>query len=227
MGEKGAYCVRPILIVDDEAAIAELVRRTLAEAGYPCRAVTDGAEAADLLEAEKFDLLILDVMMPEVDGYELLRWARPTGVPVIFLTARGGTADKVRGLRLGADDYIVKPFDPPELVARVESVLRRAGRGALTLTAWDVAVDTGACTVTRGGTPVPLTPKEYDLLLLLLRNRGHVLYRTYLYETVWGEEEFGQSTRTLDTHIKLLRKTLGPYSGRIVTLRGVGYRFEA
>lgn len=113
MGEKGAYCVRPILIVDDEAAIAELVRRTLAEAGYPCRAVTDGAEAADLLEAEKFDLLILDVMMPEVDGYELLRWARPTGVPVIFLTARGGTADKVRGCGWGRTTTSSSPLTRP------------------------------------------------------------------------------------------------------------------
>lgn len=217
--------MKPILIVDDEAAIAELERRTLAEAGYPCRAVTDSAEAADLLETESFDLLVLDVMMPGVDGYDLLRWAQPSGVPVIFVTAKGSTRDKVRGLHLGADDYLVKPFDPAELVARVESVLRRAGRGALTLNAWDVTVDTGACTVTRGGAPVALTPKEYDLLLLLLRNRGHVLYRAYLYEAVWGEEEFGESTRTLDTHIQRLRRKLG-WEQHIRTVHRVGYCLE-
>lgn len=119
--------MKPILIVDDEAAIAELIRRTLAGAGYDCVAVTDGAAAADLLEREAFDLVLLDIMMPGVDGYDLLRWLRPGGMPVVFITAKGTTADKVKGLHMGADDYIVKPFDPAELVARVESVLRRAG----------------------------------------------------------------------------------------------------
>lgn len=214
--------MKPILIVDDEAAIAELIRRTLAGAGYDCVAVTDGAAAADLLEREAFDLVLLDIMMPGVDGYDLLRWLRPGGMPVVFITAKGTTADKVKGLHMGADDYIVKPFDPAELVARVESVLRRAGRGALALHAWDVTVDTAACEVRRGGAPVALTPREYELLLILLRNRGHVLYRSYLYETVWGDEDAAETTRTLDTHIQRLRRKLG-WGDKIRTVHGVGY----
>lgn len=218
--------MKPILIVDDEEAIVSLIRRTLTGAGYPCVAVTSGMEAADLLEEKHFDLVVLDVMMPEVDGYDLLRYILPTGTPTIFLTAKGTLSDRVRGLQMGADDYIVKPFEPAELVARVESVLRRAGRGTVSFSAWDVKVDTAACRVTKGGEPVALTPKEYDLLMLLLRNRGSVLYRDYLYETVWGEEEMLDNTRTLDTHIQRLRKKLG-WENRITTVHRVGYRLEA
>ena len=217
--------MKPILIVDDEEAIVSLIKRTLTDAGYPCVGVTSGVEAADLLEQKRFDLVVLDVMMPEVDGYDLLRYILPTGTPTIFLTAKGALADRVRGLQMGADDYIVKPFEPAELVARVESVLRRAGRGTVSFTAWDVRVDTGACRVTKGGKPVALTPKEYDLLMLLLRNRGSVLYRDYLYETVWGEDEMLDNTRTLDTHIQRLRKKLG-WESRITTIHRVGYRLE-
>ena len=222
--------MKPILIVDDEAPIAELIRRTLAGAGYACQAVTSGAEAADLLERNQYDLVLLDVMMPGIDGYDLLRYLLPTGTPSIFITAKATTADKVKGLHSGADDYIVKPFDPAELVARVESVLRRAGRGALQLSAWDVTVDTGGCKVLRAGRPVALTPKEYDLLLILLRSRGRVLYRDYLYEQVWGEDEAlaptRDGTRTLDTHIQRLRRKLG-WEHRIRTVHRVGYCLEA
>lgn len=141
----------PILIVDDERPIAELLRRTLAGGGYPCVAVTDGAAAADLLEHGRFALALLDIMMPGVDGYDLLRYIRPSGTPVIFLTAKAALDDRVQGLRLGADDYIVKPFAPAELLARVEAVLRRTGRGMAVRRAWDVAVDTAAQRVTRAG----------------------------------------------------------------------------
>ena len=218
--------MKPILIVDDEEAIARLIARTLTNAGYPCRAVTDSTQAADLLEHGRFDLVLLDVMMPGFDGYDLLRYVLPTGTPCIFLTAKGALADRVRGLHMGADDYIVKPFEPAELVARVESVLRRSGRGSLQFTAWDVVVDTAACRVTRGGKPVQLTPKEYELLLLLLRNRGSVLYRDYLYETIWDEDEMLDNTRTLDTHIQRLRRKLG-WENRITTIHRVGYRLES
>ena len=218
--------MKPILIVDDEAPIAELIRRTLAGAGYACQAVTSGAEAADLLEQNQYDLVLLDVMMPGIDGYDLLRYLLPTGTPSIFITAKATTADKVKGLHSGADDYIVKPFDPAELVARVESVLRRAGRGALALHAWDVTVDTAACEVRRGGAPVALTPREYELLLILLRNRGHVLYRSYLYEAVWGDEDAAETTRTLDTHIQRLRRKLG-WEEKIRTIHRVGYCLAA
>ena len=137
--------MKPILIVDDEEAIARLIARTLTNAGYPCRAVTDSTQAADLLEHGRYDLVLLDVMMPGFDGYDLLRYVLPTGTPCIFLTAKGALADRVKGLHMGADDYIVKPFEPAELVARVESVLRRSGRGSLQFNAWDVVVDTAAC----------------------------------------------------------------------------------
>ena len=218
--------MRPILIVDDEEAIARLVRRTLTDAGYPCQAVTSSALAADLLEQNRYDLVLLDVMMPGIDGYDLLRYLLPTGTPCIFLTAKGSLSDRVQGLHMGADDYIVKPFEPAELVARVESVLRRAGRGSLQFTAWDVVVETASCRVARAGKPVALTPKEYDLLLLLLRNRGCVLYRDYLYETIWGEDEMLDNTRTLDTHIQRLRRKLG-WEDRITTVHRVGYRLES
>lgn len=217
--------MKPILIVDDEEAIAMLVRRVLAEAGYKCQAVTDSMQAADLLEQNQYDLVLLDIMMPHVDGYDLLAYLRPTGTPCIFITAKGAVADRVRGLHSGADDYIVKPFAPAELVARVESVLRRAGRGMAVFTVWDVTVDTAACKVTRAGAPVPLTPKEYELLLLLLRNRGSVLYREYLYETLWGEDLVGEGTRTLDTHIQRLRKKLH-WGDKIRTVQRVGYCLE-
>ena len=218
--------MKPILIVDDEESIARLIARTLSNAGYLCRAVTSSAQAADLLEQNSYDLVLLDVMMPGIDGYDLLQYILPTGTPCIFLTAKGTLADRVRGLHMGADDYIVKPFEPAELIARVEAVLRRTGRGSLRFTAWDVVVDTAACRVTRAGKPVQLTPKEYDLLLILLRNRGSVLYRDYLYETVWGEEEMLDNTRTLDTHIQRLRRKLG-WEDKITTIHRVGYRLES
>jgi len=217
--------MKPILIVDDEEAIAMLIRRTLLGAGYACKAVTDGAEAADLLEQNSYDLVLLDIMMPGIDGYDLLRYIRPGGTPVIFITAKTTVADRVRGLQMGADDYIVKPFAPAELVARVESVLRRTGRATPVYNAWDVTVDTAACKVSRAGQVIPLTPKEYELLVLLLRNRGCALYRDYLYETIWGEETILDNTRTLDTHIQRLRKKLN-WGDKIRTVQRVGYCLE-
>ena len=219
--------MRPILIVDDEEAIARLVRRTLTDAGYPCQAVTSSALAADLLEQNRYDLVLLDVMMPGIDGYDLLRYLLPTGTPCIFLTAKGSLSDRVQGLHMGADDYIVKPFEPAELVARVESVLRRTGRGSLQFTAWDVVVETASCRVTRAGKPVALTPKEYDLLLLLLRNRGCVLY-----PAITCTRPSGARTRCWTTparwtpHIQRLRRKLG-WEDRITTVHRVGYRLES
>lgn len=217
--------MQPILIVDDEEAIAMLIRRVLTEAGYRCQAVTDSLRAADLLEENQYDLVLLDIMMPGADGYDLLNYLRPTGTPCIFITAKGTVADRVRGLHSGADDYIVKPFAPAELVARVESVLRRTGRGMVGFTAWDVTVDTAACKVTKKGETVPLTPKEYELLLLLLRNRGSALYRDYLYETLWGGDAMTDGTRTLDTHIQRLRKKLD-WGSKIRTIQRIGYCLE-
>ena len=217
--------MNPILIVDDEAAIAMLVRRILTEAGYRCQAVTDSRAAADLLEKNSYDLVLLDVMMPHLDGYDLLAYLRPTGTPCIFITAKDAVAERVRGLNSGADDYIVKPFAPTELVARVESVLRRAGRSTAVYTMWEYTVDAAACRVLRGEEEMHLTRKEYDLLLLFLRNRGRALYRDYLYETVWGDDGTGCDTRTLDTHIARLRRKLN-LGDRLRSGRQIGYMLE-
>ncbi|MDM8200595.1 response regulator transcription factor [Allofournierella massiliensis] len=216
--------MNPILIVDDERPIAELIELTLLQAGYRCEIALDGETAADKIETGRYDLILLDIMLPGVSGYELMEYIRPTGTPVIFLTAKGMLADRVRGLRMGADDYIVKPFEPLELLARVESVLRRAGRGGGLLRAFGVVVDPAARKVEKDGVPVPLTPREFDLLVLLLRNQGIALYRDVMYERVWGgEEETG--SRTLDLHIQRLRKKLG-LADKIKTVYKIGYLLE-
>ena len=213
-----------ILIVEDEEAIASLIEMSLVRAGYRCETADDGLVAADKIEENVYDLVLLDVMLPGLDGYELMDYLRPTGTPVIFITAKGSLGDRVKGLRLGADDYIVKPFEVPELIARVESVLRRTGRGGQTLHAWDVELDTVARTVTKNGVPVALTPREFDLLELLIRNRGMALYRETLFERVWGGEP-ENDTRTLDLHINRLRKKLG-WQTRITTVYKIGYKLE-
>lgn len=216
--------MNPILIVDDERPIAELIELTLLQAGYRCEIALDGETAADKIETGRYDLILLDIMLPGVSGYELMEYIRPTGTPVIFLTAKGMLADRVRGLRMGADDYIVKPFEPLELLARVESVLRRAGRGGGLLRAFGVVVDPAARKVEKDGVPVALTPREFDLLVLLLRNQGIALYRDVMYERVWGgEEETG--SRTLDLHIQRLRKKLG-LANKIKTVYKIGYLLE-
>lgn len=216
--------MEPILIVDDEEPIAALIRRTLTGGGYPCVAVTDSRLAADLVERNRYELVLLDIMMPGVDGYDLLRYIRPTGTPVIFLTARTAVDDRVRGLKLGAYDYIVKPFAAPELLARVEGVLRHAGRRDTLLRAWDVVVDPEARTAAKNGVPVPLTPHEFDLLLALLHNRGITLYRSALLELVWGMDA-EPSNRTLDIHMSRLRRKLG-WDDHIRTVPRVGYMLE-
>lgn len=162
----------PILIVDDEPSIAQLIAMTLEPLGQPLIIAHDGERAADLLEMQKFDLVILDVMLPGVDGFALMDYIAPTGTPVVFLTAKNAVADRVRGLKLGAYDYIVKPFAPPELLARVEGLLRHTGRRAATLNVFDAVIDPDDRTVTQHGQPVELTPREFDLLLALVRAQG-------------------------------------------------------
>lgn len=214
----------PILIVDDEPAIAALISRVLTAAGYTCQAVTSSEKAADLIEQNRYDLVLLDVMMPKIDGYDLLEYIRPTGTPSIFVTAKDAVSERVRGLHSGADDYIVKPFAPAELTARVEAVLRRTGRATVQYSLWGCTVDTAACRVTRAGQEIKLTRKEYELLLLLLRGRGTALYRDYLYETLWGDD-MSLDTRTLDTHITRLRKKLN-LGDKLHAVRQVGYMLE-
>lgn len=215
----------PILIVEDEPAIAELIAMILEGAGYRCIIAADGKTAADLLEEKRYALVFLDIMLPEIDGYELMDYIRPMGIPVIFTTAKGALQERVKGLRMGADDYIVKPFEPEELLARAESVLRRARTGNDLLVCGDVAADPATHRVTRAGRPVSLTPREFDLLVALLRRPGVTLYRDDLYEEVWGET-VPPDSRTLDLHINRLRSKLG-WHKRIRTVYKFGYQLEA
>lgn len=214
-----------ILIAEDEAPIANLLLATLQEE-YDCKWASDGAKAADLLEAECFDLVLLDIMLPKIDGYELLDYCKSLDVPVIFLTAKGELEDRVKGLRLGAEDYITKPFQIMELMARVETVLRRCGKtGRVLELPPDIEIDTASHVVYCKGEQVSLTAKEYDLLLLFVQNKNIALYRDRIYERVWGEEFMGD-TRTVDLHIQRMRKKLG-LEKRLVAVYKVGYRLEA
>ena len=216
--------MHPILIAEDERPIADLIELTLTGAGYTCEQANDGETAADLIAERDYELAILDIMLPKVDGYELLGYLRSVGTPVIFVTAKTALNDRVRGLRLGADDYLTKPFEPLELVARVESVLRRTGRANVVLQAFGVTLDPAARTVEQNGEPVHLSPREFELLELLMRNRGMTLYREVLYERLWGDDE-AFDTRPLDLCITRLRKELG-WKQEICTVFRVGYRLE-
>ena len=213
-----------VLIAEDEHRIARLIEMSLTRAGYDCTVAEDGCTAADRIEERSFDLALLDIMLPGLDGYELLDYLRPLGVPVIFITAKGAVRDRVEGLRRGADDYIVKPFVIEELLARVESVLRRAGRGNV-MQAFDVVLYAGEHTVLQNGRPVDLTPNEFLLLEQLMRNRGAALYRDTLYERVWGGDRAESDTRTLDLHIMRLRRKLHWYD-HIETVYRIGYRLK-
>lgn len=216
--------MQKILIVEDEEPIANLIKINLTAEGYQCVCAYDGKAGADHIENESFDLILLDIMLPEIDGYELLEYIKPSGTPVIFLTAKGNVNDRIRGLKLGADDYIVKPFQIGELIARVEAVLRRYGKVNGKLSFADVEIDIASRTVNKAGAAVELTVKEFDLLVELVQNKNVALYRERLYEKVWGEVFMGD-TRTLDSHIQRLRKKLN-WEKYIKTVFRIGYRLE-
>ncbi len=213
-----------ILIVEDEEAIANLIKMNLTAEGYHCICAYDGKMGADYIEKESFDLILLDIMLPEINGYELLEYVKPMGTPVIFLTAKDGVNERIKGLKLGADDYIAKPFQVGELSARVEALLRRYGKINKILSFADVEVDTASRTVNKAGRQIDLTVKEFDLLVELVQNKNVALYRERLYEKIWGEEFMGD-TRTLDSHIQRLRKKLN-WENEIKTVFRVGYRLE-
>lgn len=213
-----------ILIVEDERAISDLIKINLTKAGYECTCVYDGMAAADILERNKFDLIILDVMLPGPDGFELMEYIKPMEIPVIFLTAKASLNDRLRGLTSGAEDYIVKPFETVELLARIGIVLRRYNKESERLSYNNIEADAQKRTVTYNGAETELTPKEFDLLVLLIRNRGITLFREKIYEEVWGIE-FSAESRTLDLHIQRLRKKLG-LEGLLKTVFKVGYRLE-
>lgn len=212
-----------VLIAEDEGPIARLLEMNLTRAGYVCTLAPDGLTAADLIEKNDYDLALLDIMLPGLDGYALLDYLRPQGVPVIFLTAKAAVKDRVLGLRLGADDYIVKPFAMDELMARMEMVLRRAGKGGHQLQAFDVTLDSAAHMVLQRGQPVELTPREFALLEQLMRNRGAAIYRDTLMERAWGGD--AETTRAVDTYITRLRKKLN-WGDKIETVYQIGYRLK-
>ena len=213
-----------VLIVEDEPPISNLIRLSLTKNGYACKCVFDGMEAADFLEKERTDLILLDVMLPKLDGFALMEYIRPLNIPVIFLTAKNAVDDRVKGLRMGAEDYIVKPFEIAELLARVEVVLRRYGRSEDLIQMDGLRIDVRSMRVERNGIEIALTPKEYELLLLFTRNPGMALYRETIYERVWGGElEFG--SKTVDLHVQRLRKKVG-WEKKLVAVSKVGYRLE-
>ena len=230
-----------VLIVEDEPALLDTLEYSLSRQGYQVCTATDGPTAVEVARREKPDLIVLDVMLPGLDGFEVCRILRPEmSVPILMLTARDDEVDKVVGLEVGADDYMTKPFSMRELLARVKALLRRvrldreeaaAGENGVSpelLAFGDLKVDVTRCEVLRGGVPLHLKPKEYELLVFLARNRGIVLSRDLILERVWGWDYVGGS-RTVDVHVRWLREKieLDPANpSRIVTVRGVGYRFE-
>ena len=213
-----------VLIVEDEKPISNLIRMSLTKEGFQCTCVHDGAAAADLLEQNAYDLILLDVMLPEVDGFELMEYIRPMEIPVIFLTAKGSVHDRVKGLRLGAEDYIVKPFDTIELLARIDVVLRRYRKCDMVIETGGLRIDTASMRVWRGAEEISLTKTEYDLLLLFARNPRRAMYRETIYERVWGGEyPFG--SKAVDLHVQRLRKKVG-WETMLQAGNKVGYRLE-
>ena len=219
-----------ILIVDDEQKIREVIREYSEFNGYEVEEVADGMEAVSLCRLNDYDLIIMDIMMPKLDGYSACKEIKKTkNIPVIMLSARGEEYDKLFGFELGIDDYVVKPFSPKELMARVNAVLARSSakqEEQPEILKFDgLEINIPARPVTVDGKKVELTPKEYELLFYLVENKNIALSRNKLLSDIWGYDFFGDD-RTIDTHIKNLRNNLGPYRDYIVTLRGVGYKFE-
>ena len=223
-----------LLVVDDEAKIRMMIRKyaefevfSVTEAEYGIQAVTICRK-----DPRRFDLIVMDVMMPELDGFSAVREIRKiSSAPVLMLSARGEEYDRIHGFELGVDDYVVKPFSPKELMMRIQAIIKRSRPAEsesdrLILQFGGLKIDITGRMVEVDGTRIDLTPKEYDLLFYMAQNRNIALTREQLITNVWGYDFYGDD-RTLDTHIKLLRKSLGEYSRMIVTLRGVGYRFEA
>ena len=213
-----------ILIVEDELAISRLIKLNLDIANYDSKEVYDGFEALDIIEKEKFDLILLDVMLPNIDGFTIITKIEHLNIPVIFLTAKNSLFDKVNGLKLGAEDYIVKPFEAMELLARIETVLRRYGKAKEILEFKDIKIYLKERIVKKNGELVELTLKEYELLLILIQNKNIALTREMLLERVWQFDYFG-GTRTVDMHIGAVRKKLD-LNDNIKTVYKIGYRLE-
>lgn len=214
-----------ILIVEDDSNIAKMIEATLSMVGYESSVCENGEEAVHRILNERLDLVLLDVMLPDADGFEVMERVRAKGTPVIFLTAMQDVSDKVKGLRLGADDYIVKPFEAVELLARIEVVLRRTNAGRKQLSYGTIQVDLDSHTVTKGGERVSLTPKEFDVLAFFLQNLDIAITRERLLSAVWGYEFEGES-RTVDIHVQQVRRKLG-LQKKLITIPKLGYRLES
>ena len=222
--------MKKLLVVDDEDKIREVIKEYAEFSGYEVTEAADGMSAIGLCKLNDYDLIIMDVMMPKLDGFSSVKEIKKIkDIPVIMLSARGEEYDKLFGFELGIDDYVVKPFSPKELMARVNAVLQRKSgsenNSAQVMKFDGLEVNFAARTITVDGERVNLTPKEYDLLFYLIQNKNIALSRDKLLSDIWGYDIFGDD-RTIDTHIKNLRNNLGPYRNFIVTLRGVGYKFE-
>lgn len=227
----GVIKLYKILVVDDEPKIRELVKKYAVYEGHEVTEAGDGMEAVEICKTKDFDIIILDIMMPELDGFSVCREIRKIkSTPVIMLSARGEEYDRIHGFETGVDDYVVKPFSPKELMLRIDAIVRRSKTAASAeqkdvFTFKGLTVDFTARIVTVDGKRAEMSPKEYDLFFYMVKNSGRALTREKLITEVWGYDYYGDD-RTLDTHIKLLRKNLGVYAIFVVTLRGVGYRFE-
>ena len=213
-----------ILIVEDEEPISNLIRMSLTKAGYHCEQAFDGESAADTIEGGYYDLILFDIMLPGINGYELLEYIKTKEIPVIFITAMGDLDDRVKGLRAGAEDYITKPFEMLEVQARIETVLRRYHKMEDKIEIFDTTIDLSSRTVMQGGKQIMLTWKEFELLLFFVRNKNIALYRETIYENIWDSDYMGDS-RTVDLHVQRLRKKLN-WGDKIQSVYKVGYRLE-
>ena len=219
-----------ILVVDDEANIRELIKKYASFEGYEVFEAVDGMDAVEKVTNNDYDIIVMDVMMPELDGFSAVKEIRKIkNTPIIMLSARGEEYDRLHGFDLGIDDYVVKPFSPKELMMRIAAIMNRYRRAVITnqniFTFGDLKIDYDARIVTINGERIELTPKEYELLTYLIKNENIAVTRETLLTKIWGYDFFGDD-RTLDTHLKSLRKKIGVYGQNIITLRGVGYRSE-
>jgi len=213
-----------ILIVEDDEAISNLIKINLNMVGYKSQQVFDGLEAFNLLKKEAFDLILMDIMLPSMDGFELMERIKDSNIPVIFLTAKNGLADKVTGLKSGAEDYIVKPFETVELLARIEIVLRRNSKNSNCIEFKNLKIYEEERIIKKDDETIDLTLKEFELMLILVKNKNMAISREYLLEKIWGYEYMGE-TRTIDTHIQKIRKKLD-IADNIKTVYKIGYRLE-
>lgn len=215
-----------ILVVDDEILIREVIKEYLENEGYNVTLAVDGEDALSKLNESDFSLIVLDIMMPHLDGFSLCKQIKGRNIPIIILSARSDEFDKLMGFDLGIDDYVTKPFSPKELMARVKAVLKRFVKEQNNFVYEDLVIDFLSHTISIEGVDIKFTPKEFELLEYFINNRGIALSREVLLNKIWGYSFFGDD-RTVDTHVKMLRNTLGKYRDLIQTVRGVGYKFEA